>query len=120
MSGKFLAMIVFVYVLLAFLGATFEGQTSMMGTSAQADIQTMGNLAQGSQTLPFFGILSIPVQVPGWVASAYRIVTLQFSFLMTGGAIMFYYVFLLPIAVAGVTSFIMLFLGMIRGNISWG
>ena len=130
MSGKFLAMIVFIYIILAFLGTTFEGQTQNQGTWAGTgsggqtispieNVQTLGTLAKGGQTLSFFGVVELPVQIPGWLGAAYRVITLQFSFLMTGGYVMFYWIFLLPIAIAGVTSFIMLFIGTIRGNISW-
>ena len=130
MSGKFLAMIVFIYIILAFLGTTFEGQTQNQGTWAGTgsggqtvspiqNVQTLGTLAKGGQTLSFFGVMELPVQIQGWLGAAYRVITLQFSFLMTGGYVMFYWIFLLPIAIAGVTSFIMLFIGTIRGNISW-
>ena len=115
MSGKFLAMIVFIYVLIAFLGMTFEGNW----ISHDSSLQTMANVAQGSQTLSFFGIIQLPVPPLNFFVAAYQIITLQFSFI-TGGYMMFYYIVLLPIAIAGVSSMIMLFIGTIRGNISWG
>jgi len=115
-SGKFLAMISFIYILIAFLGFTFNGAWETSNSS----LQTMANIAQGSQNLSLFGIIALPVQVPGWISSVYQIMTLQFPFLMSGGTSMFYWIVLLPIAICGVACLLMLFYGMLRGNISWG
>jgi len=88
--------------------------------ATNSSVQTMAQLAQGSQNLSLFGIITLPVMVSGWVASVYQVMTLQFPFIMQGGNVMFYWVFLLPIAIAGVTSMIVLFIGIVRGNLTWG
>jgi hypothetical protein len=80
----------------------------------------MAQLAQGSQSLSLFGVITLPVHLPGWVNAVYQVMTLQFPFLMNGGTVIFYWIVLLPIAIAGVSSMIAIFLGLIRGNISWG
>ena len=128
MSNKLLGFIVMIWVFGAILGSTFEEHTAAAAdwtgtdtTSSYATISTLEylmNIENAAQETDL-GIVSIPLPNDEYFKSIFRVATLQFSFI-SGDYNMFYYIVLVPFVVVAVVSLVILFVGMIRGNITWG
>lgn len=78
------------------------------------------NYKNAVQQLPVFGGLPIPVPNSEYFATWFRVITLQFYFMQGTGYTMVYWIVLFPFAMLAVLSLIMLFMALIRGNITWG
>lgn len=124
MSGKLIMMILLIYIVLGFLGSTFEQQTTIAGTWA-------GN-TEGGNTLSYLfdvrnavtnlevPLIEIPIPVPNeaYFAALFKVVLLRFSFLVDNYE-MIWWIFFMPIAMMGIISMVTLALGIIQGNITW-
>jgi len=127
MSGKFLAFIVMIWVIGAILGSTFEYQyteAAWAGTDTTSEYATIStveylmNLENATQDTDL-GLVSIPVPNADYFKTIFKVATLQFSFI-SGDFQIFYYIVLAPFVVMAVISLVLLFIGLIRGNITWG
>ena len=127
MSNKLLGFIVMIWVFGAILGSTFESHsveaewTGTDTTSEYATINTLEylmNIDNAAQETDL-GIVSIPLPNNEYFKTVFKVATLQFSFI-SGDYNMFYYIVLVPFVVVAVVSIVILFVGMIRGNIAWG
>lgn len=127
MRGSLLALIVIIWVFGAILGSTFEQHATAAewtGTDATSEYATISsleyimNLSNATQEVDL-GVLSLPMPNTEYIKTIFRVATLQFSFI-SGDYNMFYYIVLAPFVVVAVLSLVILFIGLIRGNITWG
>jgi hypothetical protein len=126
---KILAIIVFVYVVGGFLGSTYElhdTEATWVGTgtggyeasaSPQTTLEYLLNMRNAIQMSSDLGPLSIPMPNDEYFNSAYRVITLQFSFLADYD--MFSWIFLTPFALLGIIALIVLVYGILTGNLTW-
>ncbi len=143
LKAGWVALMLFVWLIGAFLGSTFEyhvdtttgsaeqiadagaqaGKWAGSGTGGytQAPTTTLDyilNVTNSFQRLPFFDItIPVPTSHEYW-SSVYKIVTWRWSFMEDYD--MIYYIFCAPFVVMGVFSLIMIAYGIITGNLSWG
>ena len=133
MSMKWFALIVFVYVIGLYLGATFENANTTAewgpgGGSAglsESPLTTLQNAVQMKnliQEQPLLGgAITIPLPNTDIFTATFKILTGQFDFVMYDDlGRMFYQHVLLPFVVASVASIAVMFYGMVFGNITWG
>lgn len=71
------------------------------------------------QMTPVLGAISLPMPNKEYWVTLSDVLTLNFSF-VTDTYSMFYWLVLLPIAMGGILCLVLLFVGIVRGNISWG
>ncbi len=133
MSMKWLALIVFVYVIGLYLGCTFENANTaaewgpgggLVGLS-ESPLVTLQNAVQMRnliQEQPLLGgAFSVPLPNTDIFVAVFKILTWQFDFVMYDDlGRMFYQHVLLPFVVASVASLGVMFYGMVFGNITWG
>lgn len=133
MSMKWFALFAFVYIQAIFLGSTFENSNTAAtwgpggGTMGRekSPIAVLEDAVQGKalfQEQPLLGgAIVIPIPNTAVIGAVYDVLTLQFDFLQydkTGK--IFYMVVLFPLVIAGILSLLLMFFGMIFGNITWG
>lgn len=142
LKAGWLAFFLFVWLIGAFLGSTFEYHVDTATGSAQqiaaAGAQAGNWAGDGSggygqsptttleyildvtnsfQRLPFFNItIPIPSNQQYWDA-VYKVVAWRWSFM--DGYDMFYWIFLAPFVAMGVLSLILIAYGIVTGNLSW-
>lgn len=121
MSGKWLIFILFVYIVGMFLGATFEQHAtaatwegSSEGVTTLSYLMNVGNAVQQTSVL---GVIPLPIPNGEYFSTLFEVLTWQFAFMADYD--MVYWILMLPFAIAGIFSLIMLFIGTITGNISW-
>ncbi len=126
MNGKWLILIVGIWITAVFLGSTFDGATSWAGSGTagyeeapQNTLSYLMNVKNSVQRLET-GIGSFPLPMPNgeYFDRLFKVVTLQFTF-MSSTYMLFYWIVLLPIALAGILCLILLVIGIAQGNISW-
>lgn len=129
MSMKYLALIVFVYIIGSFLAATFElhnTPATWPGTATGEDstLQVLSDAIQGKNLTQEQSLLGgrITIALPNikiWDA-AFKMITWRFDFIWYDDlGRMFYWVVLMPFVVASVVSIFILLYGMITGALSW-
>lgn len=91
-----------------------------MGEAETTTLDFLMNWKNAIYTADAFGVIPIPFPNKEYFTTWFHVVTLQFDFLQGTGYKMFYWIVLAPIAIMGVLAMILLFVGLIRGNISWG
>ena len=124
MSSKLFLVIIFIWVTLTFLGSTFEQHTTAAGTWAgntQATT-TIGYLFNIQNITTKWEVLGVetPIPVPNgeWFSKAFEVFLLRFSFIVNDYE-MIWWILLMPIALMGMLSLVMLGVGLLRGNITW-
>jgi hypothetical protein len=116
-----------VWVIGALLGSTFENhetEAAWVGTDSTSEYPTINSLEyimsiDNAVHTTERGPISLPMPNKEYFSTLYNIATLQFSFI-TDDYLMFYYIVIMPFVVVAVLSFAILFIGIIRGNITWG
>ncbi len=124
MSGKLLLVILFIYVTLTFLGSTFEEHTTAGGdwagnVEATNTLDFLFNVQNSITKLEVFGF-EVPVPIPNgkWFSTAFRVMTLRFSFIVDNYE-MVWWIILMPIALVGIMGMVLLGISIVRGNIAW-
>lgn len=109
----------------AYTGTGGSGDYTMAVSSAWAGneqserLSTILNYESGKQSLPVLGVIPMPVPVAYFFDNWQQILLLDFEFLHQPGYQMVQW-FLYGFAIAGILSFVLLFMGLIRGNVTWG
>jgi hypothetical protein len=134
MSGKLLAFISVVWIVGLLMGSTFSYQNTpdtwtgsstvnSLATGGYGQISDLEYLMNGNnavQNISILGAITLPMPNPEYFKIILSMVTLRFSFLMgTPIGLLFWTIILLPFSIMAVASLIVLFVGMMRGNISW-
>ena len=124
MSGKLFLVILFIYVTLTFLGSTFEEHTTVGGdwagnVEATSTLDFLFDIKNMTQKLEVLGF-ETPIPIPNgeWFSTAFQVMTLRFSFIVDNYE-MVWWIVLMPIAMMGLLSMVLLGVGIVRGNISW-
>ncbi len=124
MSRKLFLVILFIYVTLTFLGSTFEEHTTAGGdwagnVEATNTLDFLFDIKNMRQKFEFLGFeASIPIPSGEWFSTAFEVMTLRFSFIVEDYE-MVWWIVLMPIAMMGLLSMVLLGVGIIRGNIAW-
>lgn len=142
LKAGWLALFVFVWLIGAFLGSTFEyhvdtttgtpeqiaaaggqaGKWAGSGTGGYAEspvttLEYLMNVTNSFQRLPFFNItIPVPTNTEYW-AEAYKVITWRWSFMED--YTMIYWIVCAPFAIMGILSLILIAYGIITGNLSW-
>jgi hypothetical protein len=127
LKAGWLALFMFVWLVGAFLGSTFEFQNTAdtwagSGTggydqSPQSTIEYLIDVTNSFQKLPFFNItIPIPTNQQYWEA-AFKVITWRWAFMEDYD--MIYWLFCAPFVAMGVLSLILIAYGIITGNLSW-
>tara|TARA_Y100000310_G_scaffold164294_1_gene164119 strand:+ start:3429 stop:3806 length:378 start_codon:yes stop_codon:yes gene_type:complete len=109
MNPKFILVITFIYITLAFLGSTYELATTAGGDWAgnvegEEVLDPLYNVRNIETQSESWGILgAIPLPGEGFWSSIFKITLLRFSFLIPDYE-MIWMIVLLPISVAGLIS----------------
>uniref|UniRef100_A0A6M3MAK7 Uncharacterized protein n=1 Tax=viral metagenome TaxID=1070528 RepID=A0A6M3MAK7_9ZZZZ len=108
MNPKFILIITFIYITLAFLGSTFEAATTAggdwVGNTSDETLNPMFEMRDIAAKSESMGIEAVlPTSGTGFWSSIFQMVTLRFSFIVDDYE-MIWYTLLLPIAVAGLVS----------------
>lgn len=124
MSGKLFLVILFIYVTLTFLGSTFEEHTTAGGdwagnVEATNTLDYLFDIKNATQKFEILGF-ETPIPIPNgeWFDTAFSVMTLRFSFIVDNYE-MVWWIVLMPIAMMGLLSMVLLGVGIIRGNITW-
>lgn len=132
MRAGLLAFFVMVWVIGAFLGSTFEYHDSTTwsgnGTggytrSPMTTLEFLKDIRNVTQQTEILG--AIPMIAPNseYFSAIFDIVLWRFSFLYdTDGEFAYglvYYIFLFPFVLMGIISLVMLFIGVLRGNLTF-
>ena len=135
-KAGWLAFFVFVWLIGAFLGSTFDGYgmpgsayawagnatADYAGGYAQSPISVLdyiSNVTNSFQRVPFMGNISIPVPTNGeYWAAVFKVITWRWSFMEDYD--MLYWICFAPFVIVGVLSLISIIYGLIQGNIKWG
>ncbi len=123
--AKWLVIIATIYIYGMFMGATFEKHNvpatwEGSSTTQVTTISYLMNASNAVQKIPVLGNIPLPLPNGDYFKTLYKVITLQFSFITGAGYTMFYWTFFLPIAMFGLLSMLVLFIGTIRGNITRG
>ncbi len=116
---KLWGMIFFIYLLIGGacstlnhdLGVAWEGDTQNVTTSA-------AGLIQSTQVLSSVGSLSIINTIADFWHSLYSAAIMDFPYIKTHYPEVYHFI-LFPLAMMGIMSIVVMFIGVIRGNISW-
>ena len=131
MSGKLLALIAIIYVIGFILGASYEGTWALDSNGAnmpagQKPVDTIGylfNIGNAIQHNTVLGIIPLPVPNGQYFLAWFRALTFQWSFLVDPiNSLNFqlvWWVFFLPFSLLGILSMVTIFMGILRGNITW-
>ena len=124
MSGKLFMVIIFIYVTLTFMGSTFEEHTTAGGdwagnTETTSTLDFLFDIKNATQKLEVLGY-ETPIPIPNaeWFSTAFAVMTLRFSFMIADYE-MLWWILLMPIALMGILSMVLMGVGIIRGNITW-
>lgn len=123
MSGKLFLVVIFIYVTLTFLGSTFEQhQTSATwagNVEAGSTLNYLFDIKNVTQKLTILG-WETPIPIPSgdYFSTLFGVMLLRFSFIIKDYN-MLWWILLMPIALMGLLSLVMLGVGIIRGNITW-
>jgi len=123
MSGKLFLVIIFIYVTLTFLGSTFEehdtSATWAGNVEATNTLDYLFDIKNMTQKLEVLGF-ETPIPIPNgeWFSTAFEVMTLRFSFIVDEYE-MIWWILIMPIALMGLLSMVLLGVGLIRGNIAW-
>ena len=127
MSSKFMGLMVAIYIIMIILGATMDAATNYdisgqwQGAGSESIFSYLTNFSNATQQFSTFGAISLPVPNTDYFNAMFQVMTLRFSWMMDGSYMqMIYYVAFLPLTAMGVLFSIMFFIGIIRGNISFG
>lgn len=124
MSGKWIAMFVGLYVVILILATISSGGTiiSVSGSQPMNQLTYLMSLSNAVETLPVFGGIPLPIPNPQYFVALWQTITLQpvRDLFSTGGFVIFYYIVIIPIVLMAMYALISLFMGIIRGNLSWG
>lgn len=123
MSGKLLLVIMFIYVTLTFLGSTFEYHTTEADWAGNVEatntLDYLFNIRNITQKLEVLGVETpIPIPDSNYFDTLFSVMTLRFSFIIEDYEIV-WWCLLMPIAMMGMLSLVLLGVGIIRGNIAW-
>lgn len=142
LKAGWLALFIFVWLIGAFLGSTFEyhvdettgtpEQIAAAGAQAgkwagsesggytQSPVTTLQyifNVTNSFQRLPFFNVtIPVPTNQDYWT-SVYKVVTWRWSFME--GYEMIYWIFCGPFVSMGILSLLLIAYGILTGNLSW-
>jgi len=123
MSGKLFLVIIFIYVTLTFLGSTFEAHSTSTdwagNVEATSTLDYLFDIKNATQKLEVLGF-ETPIPIPNaeWFSTAFEVMTLRFSFIVDEYE-MVWWILIMPIAMMGMLSLVLLGVGIIRGNITW-
>jgi hypothetical protein len=127
LRAGWLALFVFVWIIGAFLGSTYEYQNTpetWAGTGSggyyKSPITTLEYLFDVSNAVQVNQILgAIPVPMPNkeYFSTAFKVATWRWSFL--DGYEMFYWIFCAPFAIMGIMSLSLLAYGVMTGNLTF-
>jgi len=90
------------------------------GGYSQAPTNTLSylfNVSNAFQKIPLLGNIPLPVPNASYFQSVFRVMTWQWSFM--DGYSMIYWIFFAPFVAMGVLSMLVLFFGLLRGNITF-
>ncbi len=129
-SGKFILLILFVWVTGMVLGATFENVSAWSTTNtiyATAGAQTpqtmlsyIMNISNAVQKLTVWNVgIPLPMPNPDYWLALFRVITWQFPFMIADFGLAWYFL-CLPWAAYAIINLVSLFNGILRGNITWG
>ena len=127
MAIKWLGLAAFVWVVGMFLGSTFEYHTEAAGTWGgsgtggyvnETPVSTLNYLSNFNNVIrdtTIFGVITLPVPNTEWFKTLGRVMVWNFQFL-TGGAMMFYWIFILPITIMLIGTILWSLVAIIQGN----
>lgn len=124
MNSKLFISIMFLWVVLSFLGATFEQATTAGGdwmgnVEGQSTINYLLDVNNMTQKYEVLGIETpIPIPDGDYFATWFRIFMLRFSFIVDDYE-MVWWIVLMPIAILGVLQLATLAYGVLTGNVTW-
>jgi hypothetical protein len=123
MSGKWIAMFLGLYVIILILASVSSGGTvvSADGTQSMTQMEYLINIKNAVQQLPVFGGIPLPLPNPEYFGVLWDTITLQpvRDMFDTGGFVIFYWIVIIPIVCMAVYALVSLFMGVIRGNLTW-
>ena len=124
LKAGWLALFIFVWIIGAILGSTFDGysaESTWVGTgeggyteAPRSTLEVIATAFDAVQRNPVVGGISMITNPEVWKAG-YKIVTWQWTFVQDMP--MFYWVFLFPFVAMGVLSVLLLAYGVLTGNI---
>ncbi len=128
MSSKFMGLMVAVYIIIAILGATMDNAANYdvhgqwKGAQPSESIFSyLTNFGNATQQFATFGAISLPTPNFEYFNAMFQIISLRFSWMMDGGYMqMVWYIAFLPLVAMGILFSVFLFIGIIRGNITFG
>ena len=131
MSMKFLAFMTVVYLLFAIIGATMDnasnydmGEQWTGGDPNESVFGALTNFGVMNQQIQSVGLVEMPSVMAGYFKAMGQVLMLRFSWLTGDGANeymnMLWYFACLPLVVMSILFIITFFIGMIRGNITFG
>lgn len=142
LKAGWLALFLFVWIVGAFLGSTFEyhvdtttgtaeqiaaagdqaGMWAGSGTGGYSEspittLEYIMDITNSFQRLPFFNItIPVPTNTEYW-ESIYKVVTWRWAFMEDYD--MLYWIFFAPFVAMGILSIILIAYGIVTGNLSW-
>ena len=132
MSGKWIAMFLNIWVILVLLVATTSYQNTPetwpgTGTGAisgaytpLSTLQYLMNISNAFQHLSILGGFPLPWPNPDYFSALWQVITLEPLAVMAGGGFAIFYWLVEGIAAMGVFALVMLVVGIVRGNLTWG
>lgn len=124
MSGKWIAMFLGLYVVILLISATAGGGSVVVGADSEpmTQLSYLIRMNNAVQTLPIFGGIPFPFPNPQYFVVLWQTITLDplQQMLVNEGYQIFYFIVVLPIVVMGIYALVSLFIGLVRGNLSWG
>ncbi len=123
-----MGLMVAIYIIMIILGATMDNASNYNvygqwqgASSSESIFSYLTNFGNATQQFSTFGPISLPVPNMDYFNAMFQVMTLRFSWMMDGSYMqMVYYVAFLPLTAMGILFSIMFFIGIIRGNISFG
>ena len=127
LRAGWLALFIFVWLIGAFLGSTFDYQNTpetWAGTGSGGYEKSPGDkldyimdISNAVQVNQILGAIPVPMPNKLYFSTIFEIATWQWSFLK--GYEMFYWIFCMPFVVMGVMSLALLAYGVMTGNLTF-
>lgn len=123
-----MGLMVAMYIIIAILGATMDSASNYEvygqwdgAASSESIFSYLTNFGNASQQFTTFGAISLPKPNFEYFNAMFQVLTLRFSWMMDSSYLqMIWWIVFLPFTTMGVLFSIMFFIGIIRGNISFG
>lgn len=126
LKAGWLALFIFVWLIGAFLGSTFElhdtdaewagSGTGGYTTSPITKMEYLMSISNAITSTEVLGFIPMPIPNSEYFKTVYEVVTWQWSFM--DGYEMFYWIFCAPFVMMGVLSLLLLVYGVLTGNLT--